>query len=81
MRGELRSYKIHLGSANVLMEPNDEYLCIVAARGKGGSRVLLPFEDDARLSEIVSKAFLLAADDKIDDRTILDQIEPSEGAA
>ena len=34
VRGELRTYKIHLGSANVLMEPNDEYLCIVPARGK-----------------------------------------------
>ena len=81
VRGHRRSYKIHLGSANVLMEPNDEYLCIVAARGKAQSRVLLPFEDDARLSEIISKAFLLAADDKIKDRTIRDQIERSASYA
>jgi hypothetical protein len=75
VRGELRTYKIHLGSGNVLMEPNDEYLCIVPARGgKANPRVLLPFEDDARLSEIISKAFLLAGDKKITDRTILDQI-------
>ena len=35
---------------------------------------LLPFEDDNRLSEILSKAFLLAADKTVSDRTILDQI-------
>jgi hypothetical protein len=56
------------------MEPNDQYLCIVRDRTKAGQRVLLPFEDDNRLSEILSKAFLLAADTKIGDRTITDQI-------
>jgi Domain of unknown function (DUF4132) len=75
VRGDLRTYKIHLGSANVLMEPNDQYLCIVRDRAKGVQNVLLPFEDDARLSEILSKAVLLAADTKITDRTILDQIK------
>ncbi len=74
VRGDLRTYRIHLGSANVLMEPNDQYLCIVRDRTKPGERVLLPFEDDNRLSEILSKAFLLAADKKISDRTITDQI-------
>jgi hypothetical protein len=75
VRGDLRTYRIHLGSANVLMEPNDEYLCIVPDRKASvRGRVLLPFEDDHRLSEIISKAFLLAADRKIGDRTILDQI-------
>ena len=29
VRGTKRTYKIHLGSGNILMEPNDEYLCIV----------------------------------------------------
>jgi len=36
--------------------------------------VFLPFEDDLRLSVIISKAFLLAADRKIADETILQQI-------
>jgi len=31
--GDLRTYKIHLGSGNVLMEPNGQYLCIVPTRG------------------------------------------------
>ncbi|MBC7809143.1 MAG: hypothetical protein H7145_23660, partial [Akkermansiaceae bacterium] len=76
VRGDLRTYKIHLGSANILMEPNDQYLCIVPGRRTGtetGS-VLLPFEGDARLSVILSKAFLLADDTKITDSTIISQI-------
>ncbi|NJL89183.1 MAG: DUF4132 domain-containing protein, partial [Coleofasciculaceae cyanobacterium SM2_1_6] len=32
VKGSLRTYKIHLGSGNILMEPNDQYLCIVADR-------------------------------------------------
>ncbi|MEU6413979.1 DUF4132 domain-containing protein [Microbispora sp. NPDC046933] len=75
VRGDLRTYKIHLGSGNILMEPNDAYLCIVP---KGtGSRVFLPFEEDGgMLSVIVSKAFLLAADTAITDPTITRQIRP-----
>ncbi|MGI5156408.1 DUF4132 domain-containing protein [Microbispora sp. CA-102843] len=75
VRGELRTYKIHLGSGNILMEPNDAYLCIVP-RGSG-DRVFLPFEEDGGLlSVIVSKAFLLAADTEITDPTITRQIRP-----
>jgi len=74
VRGGLRTYKIHLGSANILMEPDDSYLCIVPSRPKSDGKVFLPFEDD-RLSLILSKAFLLAADTKITDETILAQIK------
>ena len=74
VRGNRRSYKIHLGSANVLMEPNDEYLCIVPDRGRGPRRLYLPFEEDSRLSVILSKAFMLADDERIDDPTITRQI-------
>ena len=73
VKGTIRTYRIHLGSANVLMEPNDAYLCIVAARRKPAT-VRLPFDDDVTLSMILSKAFLLAADDRITDPTILQQI-------
>jgi hypothetical protein len=73
VRGRLRTYRIHLGSGNILMSPNDAYLCIVAARGKN-SALRLPFEDDPMLSMILSKAFLLAADNKITDASILRQI-------
>ncbi len=78
VRGRLRTYKIHLGSANIMMEPNNQYLCIVADRkssaGKSGQDVFLPFEGDNTLALILSKAFLLAEDDKIKDPTILSQI-------
>jgi len=48
VRGDLRTYKIHLGSGNILMDPNDQYLCIVPGRGGNSSsptdRLYLPFE-------------------------------------
>jgi hypothetical protein len=76
VKGKLRTYKIHLGSTNILMEPNDQYLCIVQDRTQKNhtENVFLPFEGDTGLSIILSKAFLLADDDKITDSTILSQI-------
>ena len=78
VKGKIRTYKIHIGSGNILMEPNDQYLCIVADRSSksiGTENVFLPFEGDAVLSIILSKAFLLADDDKITDSTIVSQIK------
>ncbi|MCW5772883.1 MAG: DUF4132 domain-containing protein [Rhodospirillaceae bacterium] len=74
--GTRRTYKIHLGSGNVRMAPNDAYLCIVLDRTEAAKTgtVRLPFEGDQMLALILSKAFLLADDDKIDDPTILSQI-------
>lgn len=79
VRGELRTYKIHLGSANILMEPNDRYLCIVPDRSSANPRtrqeVFLPFEGDNTLAVILSKAFLLANDQSIKDQSILNQVK------
>jgi hypothetical protein len=76
VKGKLRTYKIHLGSTNILMEPNDQYLCIVPDRSAKDhtEKVFLPFEGDTALSVILSKAFLLADDNKITDTTITSQI-------
>lgn len=75
VRGSLRTYKIHLGSGNILMSPNDQYLCIVPKQsGTEDGKVFLPFEGDRTLSVILSKAFLLADDAKIKDPTIVSQI-------
>ncbi|MCW3127384.1 MAG: hypothetical protein JWO03_3042 [Bacteroidetes bacterium] len=76
VKGKLRTYKIHIGSTNILMEPNDQYLCIVPDRSKKDhtENLFIPFEGDAGLSIILSKAFLLADDDKITDTTITSQI-------
>ncbi|GAA2528197.1 hypothetical protein GCM10010423_23420 [Streptomyces levis] len=75
VKGDRHTYKIHLGSGNILRTPNDQYLCIVPksdpkAQGTG----YLPFEGDRMLSVILSKAMLLAADTKITDPTILSQL-------
>jgi len=77
VRGDLRTYHIHLGSGNILMEPNSQYLCIVPKAGSTASttdKLFLPFEGDAVLSIILSKAFLLAEDTKITDPSITHQI-------
>ncbi|MEU9332181.1 DUF4132 domain-containing protein [Streptomyces sp. NPDC048290] len=75
IKGELHTYKVHLGSGNILRTPNDQYLCIVpksaAATPDSG---YLPFEGDRMLAVILSKATLLAADTKITDPTILSQL-------
>lgn len=78
VQGDLRTYKIHLGSGNILMSPNNQYLCIVPGRGatsESVNNVFLPFEGDSTLSIILSKAFLLAEDSKISDPSIISQIE------
>lgn len=74
VKGKVRTYKIHMGSGNIMMDPNDQYLCIVAGRSERGDKVFLPFEGDSLLSIIISKALLLVNDDKITDKTILSQI-------
>lgn len=75
VKGQRKTYKIHIGSGNILMKPNDQYLCIVPNRKATSlNKVFLPFEGDQLLSIIISKAMLLAADDKIDDPVILEQL-------
>ena len=79
VQGKLARYRIHLGSANVMVEPGSRHLCIVASGGgrRPGERgyVWLPFEGDDTLSLILSKAILLAADDTIKDASIRAQID------
>jgi hypothetical protein len=67
-----------VGSANILREPDDALPVhrpgpAPGARRPASGSAFLPFEDE-RLSLILSKAFLLAADTRITDRTILDRI-------
>ncbi len=76
VKGKRHTYKIHIGSTNILIAPLDRYLCIVPGRGKDKNvdNLYLPFEGDRGLSIVLSKAFLLADDDKITDPTILSQL-------
>lgn len=73
VRGRKNTYRIHIGSANIQIEPDNRYLCIVPA-SSGRPKVMLPFDGDNVLSVILSKAILLAADNKITDQTILHQL-------
>lgn len=74
VQGTRGRYKVHLGSGHVQTD-DGRYVCIVPERGaKAPGKVYLPFEDDTMLSVVLSKAFLLAADDKITDPTILRQL-------
>jgi hypothetical protein len=71
----LATYKIHLGSANILVTPSNQYLHIVAdGIQKRADAVRLPFEGDTTLSHILAKAFLLANDKAIKDKSIVSQI-------
>lgn len=76
VEGKLKSYGIHLGSSNIQILPSQRYLCIVGT--KPYDKVLLPFNGDLTLSLILSKAFLLARDDKIKDPSILSQIRRAQ---
>lgn len=76
VHGRLRDYHIHLGSTNIMMSPADTYLGIVPKRGRGvAEKVFLPFEEDGgKLSQILSKAFLLTLDTAITDPEIVRQL-------
>lgn len=76
VQGSRHLYKIHCGSGNILMSPNDKYLCIVPDQAVRREKepIYLPFEGDTLLSVIISKAILLASDEKITDPTILLQL-------
>jgi hypothetical protein len=75
VRGDRATYKIHMGSGHVMIEPGSRYLCIVRGPAPGvPQKVFLPFEGDVMLSTILSKAFLLAADKKITDPSIVRQL-------
>lgn len=74
VRGDVRTYRIHLGSGYILMSPNDRYLRIASAGHPQAAKVFLPLDDDRVLTAILSKAFLLAADAKITDPSITREI-------
>lgn len=73
--GKRHRYAIHFGSSNIQILPSNRYLCIVPDSTPAETRDLaLPFAGDNLVSIILAKAFLLADEDKITDRTILSQL-------
>ncbi|MFL6609450.1 MAG: DUF4132 domain-containing protein, partial [Pseudomonas sp.] len=72
--GQRASYRIHLGSAAIHIEPGN-YLCIVPV-GTSAEAFYLPFADtDRKMAEVLSKMFLLLDDMDITDSQILEQIQ------
>lgn len=77
VQGKLASYRVHLGSAAIHIEPG-HYLCIVPERwGQRHERLFIPFieQGDTKISEVISKVLLLTNDNKIKDQSILRQIQ------
>ena len=72
VQGTRNRYRIHLGAGGAFC--GERHICIVPKSEVAPGRVWLPFEGDRTLSIILSKALLLAADDKITDPVILQQI-------
>jgi hypothetical protein len=75
VQGKLRAYRIHFNSGNILMEPDDRYLCIVPASAPASSEIFIPFDGDRTFSIILSKAMMLADDSMIKNPAIMRQIE------
>lgn len=76
VQGKLASYRVHLASASIQIEPGS-YLCIVPAGwGQKHEQLFLPFvdQDERKVSEVISKILLLLDDDQITDQSILNQI-------
>ncbi|QNK78476.1 DUF4132 domain-containing protein [Winogradskyella sp. PAMC22761] len=73
IKGKLGEYSIHLGSGQV--SKNGLALSIIPVHSQHRGRMFLPFVDeDPKSAEIISKMKLLSEDNKIQDPTILAQI-------
>lgn len=73
IKGTLGEYTIHLGSG--LVSKNGLALSIIPVHSQHRGRMFLPFVDeDPKSAEIISKMKLLSEDNKIQDPTILAQI-------
>lgn len=74
VQGTLGRYLIHLQSGAVFQHRGNKHICIVSKVAPSADRLAL-LVGDPMLSLIVSKALLLANDDKIKDRSIISQIQ------
>ncbi len=76
VKGKRHTYRIHLNSGAVTLQSEMRHICIVPASNQKqkASDIYLPFQGDQTLSLILSKAMLLADDDKITDPVILAQL-------
>ena len=79
VRGSRATYRVHLTSGSIHLEPGG-YLCIVPASfgGTAHRQLFLPFADEDRMTSVIlSKVLLLNEDEHITDPTILAQLPPA----
>ena len=82
IRGARATYRVHLGSGSIHLEPGG-HLCVVPSSfgNRPHRRLFLPFADEDTLTSVVlSKVLLLAEDAKITDPSILAQLPQSGGS-
>jgi hypothetical protein len=83
VRGTRATYRVHLTSGSIHVEPGG-YLCVVPASfgATAHRRLFLPFADEDRMTSVIlSKVLLLAEDEKVTDRSILAQLDSLTGRA
>jgi hypothetical protein len=80
VEGRRATYRIHLGSSQVRVDPHGSLLVVPRARAGAAelARLFLPVETDDTLAAVLGTAFLLANDDAITDETFTSQL-PAEG--
>lgn len=81
VRGTRATYRVHLTSGSIHVEPGG-YLCVVPASfgGTAHRNLFLPFADEDRTTSVIlSKVLLLAEDEKITDPSILTQLDALTG--
>ncbi len=77
IKGKLAEYTLHLGSG-VVHKAGGAMIPILPVHSQHRGKLFLPFaDDDPKTAEILSKALLLAEDNKIKDPMILEQIRLS----
>lgn len=80
VRGVRATYRIHLGTGQVRIDPHGSPLTVPRTRAGAAelARLFLPVEADETLAVVLGTAFLLANDDAITDDALLSQL-PSLG--
>ena len=73
IKGQLAEYPLHLGSGVTHRLPGGA-LFIVPVHSQHRGRLFLPFADDPKTAEVLSKVLLLARDSEIKDSNLLSQI-------
>lgn len=79
--GTRATYRIHIGTGRVRLDPHGAPLVLPERRGAGTelARLFLPVEADDTLSAVLGTAFVLANDDAITDGAVLSQLPGDRG--